>query len=167
MHKLDWCLAKEGRLREIPPDSFKAIDHIDKAKHNLLAADYNIKGGYDDWAVSQCYYAMYHGLLAVLYKYGFESKNHECTITAVEHLIKTKKIKLDAEDIAFIRTAEQMEVKDAKSLREEFQYGTKIDINKEILDNLLEKAKELVEKVELIVQEYDGETKLPREKDRT
>lgn len=113
--------------------------------------DYNIKGGFNDWAVSQAYYAMYHGLLAILYMFGYESKNHECTISAVEHLIETKKIELDINDIAFIRTTEQMKLQDAKSLREEFQYGTKTDINKEILNNLVKRAKEIVEKIEIIV----------------
>lgn len=147
--KLDWCLDKEDRLRKIPPNLKKSAEHIAKARHNLLAADYNIKGNFDDWAVSQCYYAMYHSLLAILYKFGYESKNHECTITAVESLIATKKINLDINDIIFIRTTEQMKTKDAKSLREEFQYGTKIDVNKEILNNLIKKSKEIVEKIEI------------------
>lgn len=149
--KLDWCLSDESRLKKVPANIKRAIEHIEKAKHNLLAADYNIKGGFNDWAVSQCYYAMYHGLLAILYKSGYESKNHECTISAVEYLIKTKKVDLDLEDIAFIRTTEQMKPQDAKSLREEFQYGTKTDVNKELLNNLVKRAKEIVEKVEIIL----------------
>jgi len=36
-------------------------------------------------------------------------------------------------DIAFIRTTEQMTTKDAKSLREEFQYGTETTINEKLL----------------------------------
>jgi len=81
--------------------------------------------------------------------FGYESKNHECTISAVEHLIETGKIELDMRDVAFIRTTEQMKMQDAKSLREEFQYGTKTDVNKEILNNLVKKAKEIVEKIEV------------------
>jgi len=147
--KLDWCLSNNNRLKRINPNSKKATEHIGKARHNLLAADYNIKGGFDDWVVSQCYYAMYHSLLAILYKNGYESKNHECTINAVEHLIKIKKININIDYITFIRTAEQMKAKDAKSLREEFQYGTKTEVNKELLNNLVKKAKEIVEKVEV------------------
>lgn len=150
--KVDWCLSKEERLRKIKPDAKRAMEHIGKAKHNLLAADYNIKGRFDDWAVSQCYYAMYHALLAILYKQGYESKNHECTIAVVESLIEAGKIQMGMEDIAFIRTAEQMKPKDAKSLREEFQYGTKTDVNKDILAILVKKSKEIVEKVELLLQ---------------
>ena len=147
--KLDWCLSNKDRLKRIHPDSKKAKEHVEKAKHNLLASDYNLKGGFDDWVVSQCYYSMYHSLLAILYKNGYESKNHECTINAVEHLIQIKKVNLNIEDITFIRTAEQMKAKDAKSLREHFQYGTETDVNKELLDNLVKKAKEIVEKVEV------------------
>ena len=43
--------------------------------------------------------------------------------------------------------------KDAKSLREEFQYGTKTDVNKKLLDELVKKSKEIVEKVEIILNE--------------
>ena len=96
---------------------------------------------------------MYHGLLAILFQQGYESKNHEYTITTIEYLIATGKVKLDVEDIMFIRTTEQMKSQDAKSLREEFQYGTKTEINKEILNNLLKKAKEIVEKIEIILFE--------------
>ena len=103
--RLDWCLSNEDRLKRIPANNLKSKEHIEKAKHNLLAADYNIKGGFNDWAVSQAYYTMYHGLLAILYKFGYESKNHECTISAVEYLIKTKKIGIDIKDIAFIVSA--------------------------------------------------------------
>ena len=90
-------------------------------------------------------------MLAILYKSGYESKNHECTISAVEHLIITKRLELDIIDIAFIRTTEQMKMKDAKSLREEFQYGTKTDVNKEILNILIQRAKEIVEKIEIVL----------------
>lgn len=67
--------------------------------------------------------------------------------------METKIIEFDIEDIIFIRTAEQMKTQDAKSLREEFQYGTKTDVNKEILNNLVKRAKEIVEKIEIVLSE--------------
>ena len=155
MHKqkLDWCLAKETRMKKVKPNDKLSEEHINKAKHNLRAADYNIKGGFSDWGVSQSYYAMYHALLAVLFKLGYESKNHECTINAVEYFIEERKIRLDLKDIAFIRTTEQMTSKDAKSLREEFQYGTETSVNEKLLRELLEHAKSVVEKVEIALSE--------------
>ncbi len=43
--KLDWCLARETRMKKIEPNDKLSEEHINKAKHNLRAADYNIKGG--------------------------------------------------------------------------------------------------------------------------
>jgi len=57
------------------------------------------------------------------------------------------------EDLSFIRTAEQMTTKDVKSLREEFQYGTKTKVNRLLLAELLQKSKEIVEKVEIMLNE--------------
>ena len=96
---------------------------------------------------------MYHALLAILFKRGYESKNHECTINAVEYLIEEGKINLDLKDIAFIRTTEQMTSKDAKSLREEFQYGTETTVNEKILKELLGNTKRIVEKIESALNE--------------
>ena len=56
-------------------------------------------------------------------------------------------------DIAFIRTTEQMTSKDAKSLREEFQYGTETAVNEKLLSELLENAKRVVEKIEIALSE--------------
>jgi len=151
--KLNWCLESEKRMRKIKPNDKLSKEHIEKAKHNLKAADYNIQGHFDDWAVSQSYYAMYHALLAILFKKGFESKNHECTISTVEFLIEVKEINLSMEDLSFIRTTEQMTTKDAKSLREEFQYGTKTYVNRILLAELLQKSKAIVEKIEIILSD--------------
>ena len=152
-NKLDWCLAKENRMKKIKPSDKLSKDHINKAKHNLNAADYNIKGGFSDWAVSQSYYAMYHSLLSILFKLGYESKNHECTINTVEYLIEQEKISLKPRDIALIRTTEQMTTKDAKSLREEFQYGIETKANEILLNQLLNNAKQIIEKVEIVLNE--------------
>lgn len=151
--KLSWCLESAKRMRKIKPNDKLSKEHIEKAKHNLKAADYNVQGHFDDWAVSQSYYAMYHALLAILFRKGFESKNHECTISTIEFLIESGEIDLSMEDISFIRTTEQMTTKNAKSLREEFQYGTKTDVNKMLLTELLQKSKAIVEKVEIIFNE--------------
>ncbi len=151
--KLNWCLSKKTRMSKIKPNDKLSEEHIKKAKHNLKAADYNIQGGFSNWGVSQSYYAMYHSLLSILFKMGYESKNHECTINAVEYLIEKEKINLDLKDMAFIRTTEQMTSKDAKSLREEFQYGTETTVNEKLLKDLLDNAKNVVEKVEVALSE--------------
>ena len=150
--KFNWCLESEKRMKKIESSDKLSKEHIDKAKHNLKAADYNIQGHFDDWAVSQSYYAMYHALLAILFKKGFESKNHGCTISTVEFLIEAKEVNLNMEDLSFIRTTEQMTTKDAKSLREEFQYGTKTDLSDVEFELLKKRTKELFDKIKQEVE---------------
>lgn len=154
----DWCL-KQGEkgdhkgLRKTDSDKEESERHIKKALHNLKAMDHNIRGGFKDWAVSAAFYAMYHSLLAVLSMFGYESRNQECTITAIEYFIKNKRINLDQKYIEIIRRTSEMMPKDAKMLREEFQYGTEIEIDGEILNQLKNNAKEFVEKVQILLEE--------------
>lgn len=158
--KFRWCLEKGkigGRkhhgLRKIKTDQEEANNHIQKALHNLEAVDYNIKGGFGDWAVSASFYAMYHSLLAILYKLGYDSRNQECTINAIEYFIKTGRTKLNPKYIAMIRRTDELMGSDAKALREEFQYGTEIEVEDEILKNTQSNAKEFVEAARIILEE--------------
>jgi uncharacterized protein (UPF0332 family) len=150
---LTWCLENEKRLKRVKPDPQRAQDHIQKAKHNLKAIMHNIAGGFTDWAVAQAYYAMYHALLAILVKNGYESKNHACTIAAAEQLIKEKKTVMTLDDLAVIMTAEQYAPEEAKGLREKFQYGIETEVNEALLERLIKNAKSIVEKAEISLQE--------------
>ncbi|MBI4182142.1 MAG: HEPN domain-containing protein [Candidatus Aenigmarchaeota archaeon] len=152
-----WCLEKgtgEARkhrgLRRTHPDREKAQKHGRKALHNLKAVDHNLKGGFPDWAVSAAFYAMYRSLLSILAAVGYESRNQECTITAVAYLAKVRQLDFDLNYIAMIRRAEELKFGDAKTLREEFQYGTEVE--KEILDSLHKNAKSFVEAAEILVE---------------
>ena len=158
--KFHWCLEKGktgGRkhrgLRKIKPDMQEAENHIQKALHNLKAVDYNIKGGFGDWAVSAAFYAMYHSLLAILFKLGYDSRNQECTINAIDYFIRVGKIKLDPKYVAMIRRTDELMGSDAKALREEFQYGTEIEVEDEILKSMQNNANEFVESARIILEE--------------
>ncbi len=161
--KFKWCLEKgktKGRkhhgLRKIKPDPDETEAHINKALHDLEAVEYNMKGGFGDWAVSAAFYAMYHSLLAILYKLGYESRNQECTINAVEHLMQTGGLKLNVKYIAMIRRTDDLMGSDAKTLREEFQYGTDVEVDSEILEGLKDNAREFVETVRILLEELRG-----------
>jgi len=157
--KFKWCLEKgkkAGRkhrgIRKVKLDKSEAQNHIAKAIHNLKAVEYNLKGDFEDWAVSAAFYAMYHSLLAILRALGYESRNQECSINAVEYFIKTKKIDFDAKYIAMIRRAEELRGGNAKTLREEFQYGTEVEVDKEILESLRANSKEFVEAAQVLIE---------------
>ena len=158
--KFHWCLKKGktgGRkhhgLKKIKSAPEEANNHVQKALHNLEAVDYNIKGGFGDWAISASFYAMYHSLLAILYKLGYDSRNQECTINTIEHFMKTGRIRLDPKYIAMIRRTDELMGSDAKTLREEFQYGTKVEVEDEILEKIKNNAKEFVEASRIILEE--------------
>jgi len=158
-----WCLEKgrkEGRkhkgLRKISPDMERAKKHIGKAVHNLKAVNHNMRGGFSDWAVSAAFYSMYHSLLAILAVLGYESRNQECTISAVEYFIVDQKLDFDMKHISMIRRAEELRFGDSKTLREEFQYGTEVEVEKDILESLQNNAKEFLEASEILIEKLSA-----------
>ena len=157
--KFDWCLKKgigdkHKGIVKIEPDKTSSKNHIDKALHNLKAFDHN-KESFPDWAISAAFYTMYHSFLAILFRLGYESRNQECTINAIEYFIENKTIALDRKCVEMARRTSEMLPTDAKSLREEFQYGTETSVDDEILRNLRENAVEVLESVQICLQNLD------------
>lgn len=160
-NKLEWCInkaKKEGEkhrgIKEIEPDSIRAEKHIAKAEHNLNVMIYLLRENFHDWTISCSFYAMYHCLLAILIKHGYESKNQECTFTAVEFLIKNKKIDLDVNWLRKIATFDdKMEEEEIIKLREEFQYGTDTLYDNEKIKKLLDDTKEFIDIVKNIIKD--------------
>ena len=54
-----------------------------------------------------------------------------------------------------IRRTDELMGSDAKSLREEFQYGIEIEVEDEILKNIQSNAKEFVEASRVILEELN------------
>ncbi|MBU0627644.1 MAG: HEPN domain-containing protein [Nanoarchaeota archaeon] len=154
-NKLRWCLnkaEKEGEkhrgLKKVQPSVESANDYIKKAIHNLTVMQYLMKGGFVDWAVSACFYTMYHCLLAILAKNGYESRNQECTFAAVEVLIKEKKSGISLEQLKKIASFDEKSASDEIiNLREKFQYGTETILDTSIVKKLVDEAKEFIEAV--------------------
>ena len=96
--KVEWCLRKAEKelkesgshrgLVESEPDFNKAREHIKKAERYLNATEFINKGGYSDIATGTVFYAMYHCLLAISVKNGYESRNQECTFALMNKLIE-------------------------------------------------------------------------------
>lgn len=160
-NRIEWCLEKAKRegikhrgLKEVAPDITKANKHIAKASHNLRVMNYLVKGDFSDWAVSTSFYSMYHCLLAILAKYGYESRNQECTFSAVEYLIKNKKINLDLRWLQKIASFEnKLGKENIVNLREEFQYGTDSVLEESKLKELLSDTKEFVDIIREILKD--------------
>src|SRR3989338_6857902 len=99
--KLENCL-KEGTkggerhkgLRKIELNESLINEHLKKAGHNLNAVTDFKNIGYSDWSASASFYALYHCLLALLIKFGYQSRNQTCTFAFIEDLITKGKISL-------------------------------------------------------------------------
>jgi len=156
---IKWCLdkgkiesEKHKGLKKVSPDKLRADKHIEKAEHYLDATLYLKEGEYTDIAVSTVFYSMYHCLLALLAKHGYESRNQKCTFACVEDLITKGVINLD---IAWVKKIadydESNSSEDIITLREEFQYGTETNVNTEKLNSIIEEAKKFREVVRQIL----------------
>ena len=76
-----------------------------------------------------------------------------------EYFIDKKEIELDKKYISVIRRTSDMLPKDAKSLREEFQYGTDASVDAEVLNNLKNNAIEFVESIQICLEKLDKSEK--------
>ena len=163
-NKMDWCLSKakkEGKkhrgLVKINPDLEKAKEHLVKAEHNLKVTFYLNRGGYTDWCPSSLFYTIYHCFLAILTKFGYETRNQECTFTVIAYFIENKKIiisKEDLERVSILNVSDTQESPNtAVSIREDYQYSTKVSLKNKEYQELLQLAKRILDKTKEILEE--------------
>ena len=164
-NKVKWCLDKAKKeleesdlhrgLIKTQENIELAQKHITKAEHNLKAAIYFEKGGFSDWSVSAFFYSIYHCFLAILRKFGYESRNQECTMAVIDMLKEEGKIDIDEKFINTLKItkAEEMHESNIIKLREEFQYNTDLNFKeKEEFNKLIELCKEAINKTREIIQ---------------
>jgi len=157
-NKLDKCFKegeKEGErhkgLRKIGINKELIDKHLEKAAHNLNAVSEFKNIGYSDWSASAAFYALYHCLLALLIKFGYQSRNQNCTFAFVEDLINRKKIPLNLEELKEIFdrdiTEDLSHSEKILDIRETMQYSFKTSLNDKEFNKLLERTKLLFDKL--------------------
>jgi uncharacterized protein (UPF0332 family) len=148
---------KKGKpnLRKISPDMEIAKQHIDKAHINLRAMKLMFDNDLFDWVIICGYYAMYHAVLASLFKIGISATAHYCAIAAFkEFYVERGKVK--PEYIDYIKRAKHLEKKYAETLEKAQenrvieQYGVEVLRNDEA-EWIIEDAKDFVIKIEEIL----------------
>ena len=162
-NKLKYCINKaktEGvkhrGIKVVEPNIVQAGKHISKAQHNLKAMLYLIRGNFLDWAVNASFYSMYHCCLAILAKFGYESRNQDCTFAAIETLIEEKKISLPIEKLRRISLPDRRETLDTDEvieLREDAQYGTGTAVDIGHVNLLRDETVEFLEITQKILEE--------------
>lgn len=163
-NKVGWCLKKaEKELKEgdkhrglvkINPNLDKARNHLLKANHFLKATIHLKDGNFSDICTSTIFYAMYHSLLAIAAKFGYESRNQECTLALIYSLIEDKKIDFDEDllrKISFLNPKETSE-NTSIEIREQYQYETDLSLkDKEIYNELFWLAKKVIDETKDII----------------
>src|SRR3989344_3684999 len=115
-NKVEWCLRKaEKELKEsdkhrgllkIKPDIEKSEEHISKAQRYIKATEHLKKVNYSDVSATTIFFSLYHSLLAISAKFGYESRNQECTFAVIYSLIEDGKIDFDKETLNRIASLE-------------------------------------------------------------
>ena len=144
---LKWCLKDPKRLVKTKPDLNLAQKHVKKSEYNYGILQTLERLKIYDWAFNVGFYAIYHCFLAILAKYGYESRNQACTTTILLTLINEKKLDLDKEWVTQFDTLEvekNITNPTVRERREISTYGveTSIDLQQ------LKKVKELILKVQ-------------------
>lgn len=100
-----------------------------------------------DWALNVGFYAIYHCFLAILAKYGYESKNQSCSITALIKLIEDKKLEFDKDLVLQFDTLDVDKEATSTTVRQSREIST-YGVKTEVDTKELEKIKDLIVKVQ-------------------
>lgn len=144
---LEWCLKDPKRLMKARPDMDLARKHLKKSEYNYGVVQTLEKLKIYDWALNVGFYSIYHCFLAILSKYGYESRNQSCTITVLLSLIDQKKLSFDKSLVLQFDTIDiekDMTSPTVRLERELLTYGVETSINQD----RLKKVKEIIVKVQ-------------------
>ena len=148
---------KKGKpnLQKVLPDDSNVARHIEKASKNLRAMKLMFDNDLFDWTIVCGYYAMYHAVLASLYKIGIRATAHYCAIAAFKKFY-VEKGKVEKEYLNYLNKAKHLEQKYSESLdkaqesRVIEQYGVEI-LRSKNAEWIIEEAKDFVLKIEEVL----------------
>ncbi len=143
---VEWCLKKAQKeiekgqkhrgLVKTKPDLEIAQGHVKKAEHNFDAFMLNRKHGIYDWCISMGFYTMYHCCLAISAKFGYESRNQECTLSLMSMLSEQGKLGDDFHSYIEAMKAGEDSEDQILALREKYQYSQTISLDKQVVERL-------------------------------
>jgi len=159
---------KKGRKHKglliTQPSDKTAKEYLSKAKANLELCDFYKEKGFDYKIPEEWFYTLYYCALAILSKFGIESRSQKCTAHFLKYAGENNLIDYDNEFIDRITVYSSKEKKSDVDERENSRYGSGMK-SKEIegkynyMTNLCKKA---ISQAEEIVFS-DKEFKVPKE----
>jgi len=117
---------KHKGLLIVEPSLKKAEEYLDKARDSLRYCEIFQNAGSDYKIPEEWYYSLYYCALAILSKFGVETRSQRCTALFVKYVKEKGLIKYDDEFIKKIMVYKEKEIKSAVDEREEARYGPNI-----------------------------------------
>ena len=108
------------------PDNKKAEEYIFKAKMNLELCDFYKEKGFDYKIPEEWFYTLYYCALAILSKFGIESRSQKCTASFLRYAKNKGLIEYDGEFIDRITVYREKEETSDVDERETARYGSSI-----------------------------------------
>lgn len=144
---------KHKGLLIVKPSVDKAKEYLDKARDSLKFCEIYKKVGADYKIPEEWYYALYYCALAIICKFGVETRSQRCTALFVKYVKDKGLINYDNEFIERIIVYKEKDKQSAVDEREEARYGSKIKIKKveERYDETMDLCRRAISQAEEIV----------------
>lgn len=155
---------KHKGLLIVEPSLKKAEEYLDKARDSLRFCEIYKNAGSDYKIPEEWYYSLYYCALAILCKFGVETRSQRCTALFVKYVKEKGLIEYDDEFIKKIMVYKEKEKKTAVDEREEARYGPNIKM-KEVekqYDEMMVLCKKAVSQAQDIVFS-DKKYEVPKE----
>lgn len=155
---------KHKGLLAVKPSVKEAEEYVLKAKKNLELCKLYKEKGFDYKLPEEWFYILYYCALAILSKFGVESRSQRCTALFLSYAKDKAQIEYDDEFVKRIMVYRDKEEKSDVDERENARYGSSIQI-KEVeqnYDRMMDICKKAISQCEDIVFS-DKEFKVPQE----
>ncbi|MCH8326400.1 MAG: hypothetical protein IIB83_07560 [Bacteroidetes bacterium] len=144
---------KHKGLLVVEKDDKNAEEYLQKAKTNLEFCGIYKEKRLDYKIPEEWFYTMYYCALAILSKFGVETRNQKCTALFLRYVKDKGLINYDDEFIDRITVYSDKDVKSDVDEREDARYGSSIEINEveQNYDKMMGRCKEAISQCEEIV----------------
>jgi len=140
-------LHKEGKLQAVEPSDEIKKAYLQRSSESLSSAKVLLEKGNLKDSVALSYYAMYHSLLAALFRIGIKCENHAAAIILLKEVF----------------AIDNTIISKAKSERVDKQYYVDFEVNKEEAEKSIKIAEEFIAEIsnllaklnEMTIKEYN------------
>jgi len=144
---------KHKGLLIVEPSKEKAKEYLNKARDSLKFCEMYKQAGSDYKIPEEWFYSLYYCALAILCKFGVETRSQRCTALFIQYVKEKGLIEYDNKFIERIMVHKEKDKITAVDEREEARYGPQIKMEKveERYDDTMKLCKEAISQAEEII----------------